>query len=282
MTIIQPGLRGHQEVRYGSSGQTLVAWPDTEAATPDPSSATVSIYAPGSTTAIISAASATEDGTTHKLSYDLDASSTGTFPLDEGYRADFAFVVSGKTYHRNVAFDVVRNPIALFCPCRVDDLKNMHKSVDKALTDMSISDAHQRFILPPWGDCLRWVRAQGRRPALVNDADDFADQMRWRAFCYLCLAFRQVQGDLWWQLYEDAVKARDEAIKGTVLRYDDEEVLPTEAKQYPSLQVVGITTAFRDARDNDTSAIQPRFKRGQLRAPGGAFDRGGGSDEASS
>lgn len=170
MSIVQPAnVRTIQEAQYGSSKARLTCWPELDGALVNPDSgATVTIYGPGGAISSVSGASVTE-AATYALTYDLDLSSTGSWPLGEDYAAEFTFVSSTLTYVRRVLFDVVLRPLLPFCPLRVDDLKNSHASIDSALSRNSETDAHQRYILPAWVDVLTWVRSQGRRPALIID-----------------------------------------------------------------------------------------------------------------
>lgn len=71
-----------------------------------PTSATISIYAPGSTTAIVSAASMTSSGTL--LTYTISTTTTASYPVATGYRAHIITTVSSTTYEDDVLFDVVK------------------------------------------------------------------------------------------------------------------------------------------------------------------------------
>lgn len=71
-----------------------------------PSSATVTIYKPGSTTAIVSADSMTVSGTL--LTYAVDTTTTADFPEGEGFQADLAVTYSGTIYRHRIVFDVVK------------------------------------------------------------------------------------------------------------------------------------------------------------------------------
>lgn len=171
MSIVQPtNVRTIQEATYGSAKARITCWPELDGALVNPDAgATVTIYGPGGATTTVSGAAATEAGT-YALTYDLNLSDTAAWPLDQDYAAEFTFVSGGLTYVRRVLFDVVLRPLLPFCPLRVDDLKNSHASIDSALSRNSETDAHQRYILPAWVDVLTWVRAQGRRPALIIDS----------------------------------------------------------------------------------------------------------------
>lgn len=71
-----------------------------------PTSATITIYAPGSTTALVSAASMTVTGSL--LTYAVVTTTTANYPIQTGYRAEIVVTYATKTYDRVVIFDVVK------------------------------------------------------------------------------------------------------------------------------------------------------------------------------
>lgn len=221
MSITQPGLRHRQEVRYGATGQTLYAWPEIDGAKVDPATgATVSIYRPGEVdTPTVSGAAASESAD-NQLSYTLNASSTSTWYLGEHYIAEFTISVSSVTHVIRRMFDVVRIPILHYPPLRVDDLKNAHKSIDAALTQLSITDAHQRWILPAWEACIQYVEAHGWRPALITDPEVLTPMLRARALQLLCRALQSTPGDLWARMEDIYAREYEDARASTVLHYD--------------------------------------------------------------
>lgn len=98
---------GRQKVRYNSdnddnalSYQLVV---DGEKVTPD--SATIAIYKPGSTTAVLAATAMTVSGTL--MTYTVDTTTVANFPVDDGYRADIVVTYDSKTWDRHIVFDVV-------------------------------------------------------------------------------------------------------------------------------------------------------------------------------
>lgn len=220
---VDPGYRGIQEVRYGGSG-TLRCWPDVDGATTDPSSATVSIYYPfqGSpnSTPLVSGAAVTE-AASHLLTYTLNASDTATYVLQEGWRAEFTFVVSGVTYVRTVVFDIVRQPIVDAIPIRVDDLKRAHVAIAQALSQQSVeTTAHQYFIMPAWQDVLDYVRSSGNRPNCISPAETLRSLVLNAALRNVCNAFTRAPEDLYWNLGIKYQAEFDRAKKETALRYD--------------------------------------------------------------
>jgi hypothetical protein len=71
-----------------------------------PTSATITIYAPGNSTALVSAAAMTVTGSL--LTYVVPTTTTASWPIDSGYRADIIVTYATKTYDRTVVFDVAR------------------------------------------------------------------------------------------------------------------------------------------------------------------------------
>lgn len=71
-----------------------------------PTSATITVYSPSSTTAILAATAMTVSGTL--LTYSLDTTTEATFPIGEGYRAELAITYSAVVYKRHFIFDVVK------------------------------------------------------------------------------------------------------------------------------------------------------------------------------
>lgn len=103
-----------QKVRYNDDNDdnalTYQLYVDHEKATP--TSATITIYRPGSSTAVVSGASMTVSGTL--LTYAVDASSSTTdFPIDTGFRGEMSIVSGGTTYERVLTFDVVKTVLEL-------------------------------------------------------------------------------------------------------------------------------------------------------------------------
>lgn len=228
MIASQPGMRRRQEVRHGSSAARLECWAEVYGALVTPSSgATVAIYRPGQSAPETTAACTVSS--TYLLSCALDASDTAKWALGTDYVAEFAFTADGVTHVLRRSFDVVRVPLREYPPCRVDDLKNAHKSVDAALAQLSISDAHSRFILPAWEDVILYVEGKGYRPALVTDPEALAPMLRARALLKLARAMRSTASDVWSKLAEEFAADYDEAQTNTVLRW-------SPADQHASVQ----------------------------------------------
>jgi len=100
---------GRPKVVYNSANNEnpIVAQLVEDGAKITPTSATITIYKPGSTTAVLAATAMTVSGTL--LTYEVDTTTTSDFPVDTGYRADIAVTVSGEVKQTLVVmFDVVK------------------------------------------------------------------------------------------------------------------------------------------------------------------------------
>ena len=97
-----------QKVRYNSANDDnlLTYQLDVDGEKVTPSSATITFYRSGSTTAIASAAAMTVDGTL--LTYALDTTTTSSYPVESGYRADIVVTVGAVTHDRHIIFDVAK------------------------------------------------------------------------------------------------------------------------------------------------------------------------------
>ena len=71
-----------------------------------PTSGTITIFKPGSSTAVVTTASMTLSGSV--LKYAVNTTTTANYPVDEGYRADLAITYSGVVYKRQLVFDVAK------------------------------------------------------------------------------------------------------------------------------------------------------------------------------
>jgi hypothetical protein len=71
-----------------------------------PTSGAITIYAPGSTTALVSAGVMTVTGSV--LTYALSTTTTASYPIGTGYRADVVVTYGAATYARQLQFDVVK------------------------------------------------------------------------------------------------------------------------------------------------------------------------------
>ncbi len=102
-----------QRVRYNDANDDnkLVYQFAIDGAKVTPTSATISIYASGSTTALVSAAAMTASGTL--LTYAVDTTTTASWPVANGYRADVIVTYGGVTYPRHFIFDVVKYVLKL-------------------------------------------------------------------------------------------------------------------------------------------------------------------------
>lgn len=69
-----------------------------------PTSATITIFKPTSTTAVLAATAMTVSGTL--LTFNVDTTTQANFPADRGFRADLAITSGGVIYTRHFIFDV--------------------------------------------------------------------------------------------------------------------------------------------------------------------------------
>lgn len=96
-----------QKVLYDSQNSTnkLIYQLVIDGVKVTPTSATITIYRKGSTTALVSAASMSVSGTL--LTYSVDTRTEASWPVETGYRADIAITYSTAVYPRHIIFDVV-------------------------------------------------------------------------------------------------------------------------------------------------------------------------------
>jgi hypothetical protein len=218
--------RRDQEARYGYSGNVLRCWPMVLAEIQDVTSPTVSIWRNGaieSSDALVSAAAATEDGTTHLLTYTLNSSDTGIWHLGK-YRAEFTYTYSNVVHINHVMFDVVRQPLMEYCPVDINDIKSRYPPAYSALVQASLdSDAEERFILPAWESVLTFVEAQGRRPSLLSSPAVLRPMAWARTMVHVCEGLTRKPGDVWWEKAKDFRADYEEAKRDTSLQYDDSD-----------------------------------------------------------
>ncbi len=178
MTIVQPGIRRAQEIPYLSSTGRIFAWAELDGVLLDPTSTTVNVYREGELdTPTVLAGSVTETAE-HKLYHTLDASLQATWPLGMKGLAEFITVTSGEPLPPlRRAFRIVRVPMVHVPPCRVDDLKNAHRSVEKGLTNASITDPTP-FILEAWEKILSWLEQEKMVPGFITNPEDLAPMLR--------------------------------------------------------------------------------------------------------
>lgn len=97
-----------QKIRYNDANDddplTYQLVLDGEKVTP--TSATITIYAPGNSTALVDAAAMTKSGTL--LTYAVDTTTTASWPVDTGYRAHIITTYSAVTYPDDLYFDVAK------------------------------------------------------------------------------------------------------------------------------------------------------------------------------
>lgn len=99
---------GRQKILYNSTNDE---WPlvyqlvvDGEKVTP--TSATIAIYKPGSTTAVLAAVAMTV--ATTRLTYNVVTTTIANYPVDTGFRADVVVTYNAQTWPRTIIFDVVK------------------------------------------------------------------------------------------------------------------------------------------------------------------------------
>src|SRR3990167_3028058 len=112
-----------------------------------PTSATISIYLNGSTTALIDAAAMTLTGSI--LTYVLDATTEATWTKDT-YRADIVITYSSKTYDRHILFDVV--PYLFDANIGVDQLVSLDDTIRGMVHD---NDASFKQLIVACQDVLK-------------------------------------------------------------------------------------------------------------------------------
>jgi hypothetical protein len=95
-----------QKVRYDNANDDLplVYQLVDDGAKTTPTSATITIYAPGSDTALVDAAAMTVSGTL--LTYVLSTTTEADWPVQAGYRADVVVTAGSVTHERHFLFDV--------------------------------------------------------------------------------------------------------------------------------------------------------------------------------
>jgi hypothetical protein len=226
VTILATGLRRTQEVQYaaGSTVNVLTCQAVVDSVVTAPTGTpTVSIYRPGQETATVSLGATTVDATTQVMSYALTATDIAIYPLGEGYRAEFLFVVSGITHKRVVMFDVVRTPIIHHCPVNWNHLLGVHAEFEGALTQLNKTEGAvaRDIIAPAWNDCLAEVEAQGWRPSLLSSPDVFFVACRYMALENLARFLMRSPNELRSKLLEDFKEKAATSMKKVQLRYND-------------------------------------------------------------
>jgi len=107
MAYEQRPLR-RQKVRYNDANDDLPLKYQlvVDGAKVTPTSATITIYAPGNATALVDAVAMTKSGTL--LTYAPDTTTTASWPVDTGYRAHIVTTYSSVTYPDDLYFDVAK------------------------------------------------------------------------------------------------------------------------------------------------------------------------------
>lgn len=225
-----PGYRGVQEVEYGASSQKLTCWADVSGVQDNPAaSAVVSVYRPGQTDddPEIDGAAATEDATTHQLSYLLNATDTSIWALGPGNRAKWSWTDSGGIARTaTITFEVVRQPLIYNCPVTYEDLQHNNPSITEAMTQLgeTATTVAQKYIMPGWADVLQWVRSKGRRPALTTGKEGLERVAYYRILILLLRGLREAGGSVSQQQILDAMEDHKRAETECVLEYRDGDV----------------------------------------------------------
>lgn len=142
-----------QKVRYNNDNDDLPLTYQlvVSGAKVTPTSATIAVYKPGSTTAVLAATAMTKSGTL--LTYNLDTTTVANFPVDSGFRARIVTTVSSTTYEDDLIFDVCKYILRL--PIGRDQLfaldariKGMNHGGDEDFSDVieSVRDEVQNRI----------------------------------------------------------------------------------------------------------------------------------------
>jgi hypothetical protein len=222
--MTDPGYRGIQEVEYGASGQVLTCWTDLNGVQTDPTAgATVRVFCPGQddSSPQVASTAATEDPTTHQLSYTLDASNTGIWVARDGYRAKWNWVSGGVARSTTTTFEVVHQPLVYNCPVTQEDVLKAYQPLAEALTQEgeTATTVAQKYINMAWQDVLAWVRSKGKRPSLTTGKEGFYLPTYYRALVLLMRAHRESGNDTWDAALQDALKDYETAQKECVLMY---------------------------------------------------------------
>ena len=104
-----------------------------------PTSATIATYAPGDTTATLSATAMTVSGTL--MTYAIDTTTEADYPVGTGYRAHIVVTYGGVTYEHEIIFDVVKFLLRLNVGvdqliARDDSIKAMEWNGDEDLSEI--------------------------------------------------------------------------------------------------------------------------------------------------
>lgn len=99
---------GRQKIKYNNANddRPLSYQLVLNGAKVTPASAAITIYSPVSSTAIVSAQAMTVTGTL--LTYVVSTTTTASWPVESGYRAEVIVTYSTKTYERQFLFDVCK------------------------------------------------------------------------------------------------------------------------------------------------------------------------------
>jgi hypothetical protein len=123
-----------QKVRYNSANTDNPLWftlvdDSSKTAMASGDAATITIYAPGNATALVEDGDMTETIGSSVITYSPDTTTTASWPVGEGYRADVTVAISGGlTFTRHFIFDVVKYPLVL--PMTRDQLVDRSDLID--------------------------------------------------------------------------------------------------------------------------------------------------------
>lgn len=158
-----------QQVRYGTSSQTVSYWPKIAgvgnvAVTGTP---TYTIYGPSTATGGTSLASGNCTATTvdsiTRIDISVDASSTSNYPIQSFYRIEIAWVYSSATYYSSVYFDVVREPFLPLLSANdfvdeVSDAESRLSAQASRIESGRTAEQHASMIgMRAWADVQAWL-----------------------------------------------------------------------------------------------------------------------------
>lgn len=211
------------EVRYNTASNNIITFgPFTVAGVAISSSATatITITDPSGT------ALATDQAMTADLpyfTYDIDTSTTASWPVDEGYKAVITVTYSSDDYLFVVPFDVVMQPF----PCMVSDTDLATYFPDSANRKGGLSN-YSAQIIAAFEEVKAAILSKGYRPALLFDPQSFRPAIIYRTLAMLAKGvWKKEEGDRWEEDYTDWMEQYrywlDMALDGVSTRYDTDE-----------------------------------------------------------
>lgn len=106
MTYEAKSIRRQKVLYNNANSRTPLTYQHIESgAKVTPTSATITVYAPGGSAALVGPVAMTLSGTL--LTYSVVTTDTGDYPIDTGYRAEIAITIGGVVTTALIMFDVV-------------------------------------------------------------------------------------------------------------------------------------------------------------------------------